>query len=258
MQSFRQYRQLGRRIRDQLDKEQRKTTAIQGSESTKRSQAPEPDNHHGDGFNDPEKGDTSSITTPEAEEESEFVEARDLAPTQQPLCAKESLQSEPEESENALGASMSRLSTRSQRTIGTRLGLSLTGINVRDRTTNEGGEQDRQVFVVNFQGPDDPCNPHNWSKLTRIRATVLVACIGAIVGIASSIDSLILSNAAEEFHVSEIVESMATGLFLFGFGCGALFAGPFSETIGRNPTYIVTLALCEWTGESMDGCRTSD
>jgi MFS family permease len=28
---------------------------------------------------------------------------------------------------------------------------------------------------------------------------------------------------------------MATGLFLIGFGVGALFAGPFSETLGRNP-----------------------
>lgn len=28
-----------------------------------------------------------------------------------------------------------------------------------------------------------------------------------------------------------------------GFGAGALFAGPFSETVGRNPVYVVTLTL---------------
>jgi len=33
------------------------------------------------------------------------------------------------------------------------------------------------------------------------------------------------------------------GLYLIGFGCGALFAGPFSETVGRNPVYIVTMVL---------------
>lgn len=32
-------------------------------------------------------------------------------------------------------------------------------------------------------------------------------------------------------------------LYLIGFGAGALFAGPFSETLGRNPIYIVTLAI---------------
>lgn len=33
------------------------------------------------------------------------------------------------------------------------------------------------------------------------------------------------------------------GLFLIGFGFGAFFAGPISETVGRNPVYIVTLVL---------------
>ena len=43
--------------------------------------------------------------------------------------------------------------------------------------------------------------------------------------------------------MSKVTESLATGLFLIGFGCGALFAGPMSETIGRNPVYIATLSL---------------
>ena len=60
---------------------------------------------------------------------------------------------------------------------------------------------------------------------------------------ASAIDSGVLPKAAEDFGVSEVVESMATGLFLIGFGAGALFAGPISETVGRNPVYIVTLFL---------------
>ena len=40
-----------------------------------------------------------------------------------------------------------------------------------------------------------------------------------------------------------MTESLATGLFLIGFGVGALFAGPVSETVGRNPVYIATLSL---------------
>jgi len=71
----------------------------------------------------------------------------------------------------------------------------------------------------------------------------MVASIGFVVGVASSIDSMAIPQASQEFHVSEVVESMATGLYLVGFGVGALFAGPFSETVGRNPVYIVTLSL---------------
>lgn len=70
-----------------------------------------------------------------------------------------------------------------------------------------------------------------------------IACIGWIVGFASSVDSAALMQASADFSVSEVTESLATGIFLIGFGVGALFAGPVSETIGRNPVYIATLSL---------------
>lgn len=157
---------------------------------------------------------------------------------------RESRGEAPDVRSGALGQSLSRASTqKSNRTMGTRLGLTLTGIDVRDRTTNEGGDQDRQVFVVGFEGDHDQMNPHNWSITRRMVATFMVAAIGAVVGIASSIDSSAVREAAAEFHVSEVVESLATGLYLVGFGVGSLVAGPFSETLGRNPVYIVTLFI---------------
>ena len=81
---------------------------------------------------------------------------------------------------------------------------------------------------------------------TNLRLTVSrfnIAAIGWIVGFASSIDSAALLQAAADFGVSEVTESLATGLFLIGFGVGALVAGPISETVGRNPVYIATLSL---------------
>lgn len=241
MQSFRQYRQLGERVKRQLDQDSQKLAALQESGNTGLSPTPHTLAARHDAGYDPEMGEESPPSTERyEEEESEPIKARDCTPTDEPSEEKEEYEQHGEEPA-PLGMSLSRASTRSQRTIGTRLGLTLTGINVRSRTTKEGGDRDQQVFVVDYQGPDDPCNPHNWSRWTRAGATVLVAFIGAVVGIASSIDSEILRNASQEFHVSEIVESMATGLFLIGFGCGALFAGPISETVGRNPVYIVTL-----------------
>ncbi|TKA33354.1 hypothetical protein B0A50_00907 [Salinomyces thailandicus] len=134
---------------------------------------------------------------------------------------------------------LSRIST--QRSTGTALGNVLTGINIRKRSTREGG--DGNVFVVGYEGPDDPNDPHNWPMSKRIPCTLLVAGIGCCVGMASAIDSSAVRPAAEEFGVSEVVESMATGLFLIGFGAGSLFAGPISETVGRNLVYIATLAI---------------
>ena len=137
---------------------------------------------------------------------------------------------------------MSRTSTvATKKSMGTALGTTLTGIDVRDRSTKEGG--DGRVFVVGYESEKDIMNPHNWSTMTRIGATVNIAAIGWVVGFASSVDSAALVQASADFGVSEVTESLATGLFLIGFGVGALFAGPVSETIGRNPVYIATLSL---------------
>lgn len=60
---------------------------------------------------------------------------------------------------------------------------------------------------------------------------------------ASAIDSAVIKPASLEFGVSEVTESLATGLYLIGFGVGALVASPLSEMIGRYPVYIGALVI---------------
>jgi hypothetical protein len=127
---------------------------------------------------------------------------------------------------------------------GTRLGHALTGIEVRElsaqltrtltkrgkilppRTMEKPGEREKEiVFVVGYESESDQMNPHNWSITKRIVCTFMIAGISFIVGFASSIDSAALTQASEEFGVSEVAESLATGLFLVGFGFGGLLSG---------------------------------
>ncbi|KAM6509357.1 hypothetical protein FSOLCH5_012358 [Fusarium solani] len=68
--------------------------------------------------------------------------------------------------------------------------------------------------------------------------TLQVGLISAAVGAASGIDATALPQAAKEFGVSDVVESLATGI-----GVGSLFAGPFSETFGRNAVYIGSMLI---------------
>jgi hypothetical protein len=89
------------------------------------------------------------------------------------------------------------------------LGHTLTGIHVRDRTTHEG--KGEKVFIVDWEGPHDPQNPRNWSVAYRLWVTIIVASIAFIVGAASSCDTAILPQAAEDFGVSDVVESMSIG-----------------------------------------------
>ena len=155
----------------------------------------------------------------------------------------------------------------------TALGHALAGIHARDRTTREG--KGSKVFVVNWDGEHDPLNPRNYSKTSRIWMTLLVSGIAFVVTVASSIDTAILPQASAKFGVSDVVESLAAtgvsnriinrayasaalwsrypelfannvshvGMYLIGFGLGAIFVGPFSETFGRNVIYIVTLIM---------------
>lgn len=48
------------------------------------------------------------------------------------------------------------------------------------------------------------------------------------------------TKASQAFHVSKEAESLSTAMYLFGISSGSLFAGPLSETVGRNPTYLVS------------------
>ncbi|EXJ88590.1 hypothetical protein A1O1_05520 [Capronia coronata CBS 617.96] len=109
----------------------------------------------------------------------------------------------------------------------------------RQETRVVGG---RQVLVVDWDGPDDPHNPRNWPFMRRFNTTIIITGISFMVGLAAPIDSAVLPQAAADFGVSEVVETMAVGLFLIGFGVGALICGPFSEVLGRSMTYLVSLA----------------
>lgn len=39
------------------------------------------------------------------------------------------------------------------------------------------------------------------------------------------------------------ITDVRAGMYLVGFGCGGMVAGPFSETLGRNPVYLITLSI---------------
>lgn len=91
----------------------------------------------------------------------------------------------------------------------TAIGEALSGIHVRDRTTHEG--KAGKVFVVDWDGDQDPLNPRNYSHAYRISITLMVSSIAFAVGAASSIDSAIIPQAAAEFDVSEVAESLCVG-----------------------------------------------
>ena len=96
---------------------------------------------------------------------------------------------------------------------------------------------------MNYEGPEDELNPRHWSLAKRGFSTCLFTAIIFTVSFASSADSAVTKRVMEEFDISRVAVSCLLGVYLIGNACGAFFAAPISETIGRNPVYIITMLL---------------
>ena len=253
MQSFLQYRRFRRHVQTQYERDREKARAIGEGKIRDTSESTSPVSStvaHAAGDSpiedprDPEKGEQATSRGSEGCEVTASAEhAFESHHSMQPVTTADTRSGMTNTSQVATQGSM-----------GTNLGTALTGINVRDRTTQEGRSDPtvhgNKVFVVGYEGDRDSLNPHNWSYGTRIWATVNIAFIGWVVGFASSVDSAALVQASEDFGVDEVVESLATGLFLVGFGTGTL-PMPF-DVVG--PLLDIVL-MCEQVHSSQGPSR---
>ncbi|KAI0129476.1 major facilitator superfamily transporter [Xylariales sp. AK1849] len=226
MQSFLQYRRAGLAARAQIERDLEKAQLVTGCRS-KTEPKPLEDGHKV-AIQDSSAGPKPASEETDQEKRTTGHRTSDTDPaTETDSLAVQDLHTVP--------------TAATQYTVGTALGQSLTGIHVRDRRTHEGKGQ--QVFVVDWEGSDDPLCPKNWSTLRRVGVTLQISVIAAAIGVASGIDATVIPQAAADLGVSEVAETLATGLYLVGMGVGSLIAGPFSETFGRNAVYIGSLAV---------------
>ncbi|KAJ5561847.1 hypothetical protein N7535_003690 [Penicillium sp. DV-2018c] len=100
---------------------------------------------------------------------------------------------------------------------------------------------DSQGWIwVKTSGEADELDPKNWTLLSRSKNIAILVFLIFTQGWAGSSDSQANERASREFGVSQTAQNLSTAMYLFGIGSGSLFAGPLSETIGRNPTYLVS------------------
>jgi hypothetical protein len=83
---------------------------------------------------------------------------------------------------------------------------SLAGIDVKKQTDSK-----PHIFIVGWEDENDPLNPRNFSTASRMIATLLVTALAFIVGAASAVESGVLPQITEYYHVSEVVGSLVTG-----------------------------------------------
>ncbi|RHZ62104.1 hypothetical protein CDV55_104967 [Aspergillus turcosus] len=98
---------------------------------------------------------------------------------------------------------------------------------------------EREEYVVEFAGPDDPLHPQNWSIKKKIAVSVMLAYTTFNATFTSSIYSTANSVVSSKFHVSTEVGTLGLSLYVLGFACGPTFFSPLSELQGRRIPILI-------------------
>jgi len=93
----------------------------------------------------------------------------------------------------------------------------------------------QRVITINWDGPDDPQNPKNWSQRRKWACTLTVAMFTFISPIASSMVAPALEDVAKDLNVPPGFQtSLLLSIFILSYAFGPLLLGPLSEVFGRT------------------------
>ncbi|KAF2845294.1 MFS general substrate transporter [Plenodomus tracheiphilus IPT5] len=98
---------------------------------------------------------------------------------------------------------------------------------------------DREEYVVEFDGVDDPLHAQNWPMKKKLYIGAILAFDALAATMGSSIFSAATRHVSREFGVAQVVGTLGTSLFVFGYAFGPLMWAPFSELSGRKPPLII-------------------
>ncbi|GLI80157.1 hypothetical protein PoHVEF18_008508 [Penicillium ochrochloron] len=100
---------------------------------------------------------------------------------------------------------------------------------------------DKEEYVVEFAGRDDPLHPQNWPTSKKILTAVILSWTTLNSTFTSSIYSAAIGTVAHEFGVSSEVSTLGLSLYVLGFAMGPIIWAPFSELKGRRLPLLLSM-----------------
>lgn len=92
--------------------------------------------------------------------------------------------------------------------------------------------------IVDWDGPDDPANPRNWSKAYKFTNVALISLSVLYCNLATTMFAPGANIMQREFGFkSDTIEVLTITIASLGFAVGQLFVAPLSEVFGRTPIY---------------------
>lgn len=101
-------------------------------------------------------------------------------------------------------------------------------------------ETQKNPNLVDWDGPDDPEKPINWTKKKKWTNLVLIATLTLLTPFGSTMFAPGVPQMMEDFHQnSPDLASFSVSIYILGYALGPLFIAPLSELYGRVPVYHV-------------------
>jgi DHA1 family multidrug resistance protein-like MFS transporter len=98
---------------------------------------------------------------------------------------------------------------------------------------------EREEYVVEFDGPDDPLHAQNWPMRKKLITAAMLGFTTLTAAFGSSIFSAATRVVAHQYGVGTTVGVLGTSFYVLGFATGPIFWAPFSELKGRRLPLVV-------------------
>lgn len=98
----------------------------------------------------------------------------------------------------------------------------------------------KDMNVMDWNGPDDPENPHNWSTWQKVYHATTPALFGFAVTFGTSIYTPALADIMQHFQISRTIALLGLTTYTLGIGFGPMLTAPLSEGHGRKVVYLVS------------------
>ncbi|KAF2764624.1 MFS general substrate transporter [Teratosphaeria nubilosa] len=99
---------------------------------------------------------------------------------------------------------------------------------------------EREEYVVEYDGPDDPLHPQNWPLKKKLPVAVVLGFVTLTAAFGSSVFSAATSTVAAHFGVSSEVGILGVSLYVLGFATGPMLWAPMSELYGRKWPLLIS------------------
>ena len=101
----------------------------------------------------------------------------------------------------------------------------------------------RIVHARDWNGPNDPENPRNFSLIRRTFSTVIIIFLAFVSTFGASIYSAGIARVVDDFNVSEELAILPLSLYTVGLAIGPLFGSPLCETLGRKVVFLTATPI---------------